>query len=144
MLRSEPDEELIGWAPVVKARRKGFVFTALEATLSRETVPMSNTGGIVKHTKVNERRFLKELCKMTSYVRKKRSLVFPWRQGIEAKPQGIGGCDCLPTTQVYAKSQDVVCGLTPAKYLSQEEGGDMPPTECQANGRGNLDRAKVA
>jgi len=38
-------------------------------------------------------------------------------------PQENGGCDCLSTTQVYANSTEVVCGLTPAKYSSSDNGG---------------------
>lgn len=37
------------------------------------TVLESNTGGVVKNTKVNDGSFFKELCKLTSYVRNKRS-----------------------------------------------------------------------
>jgi hypothetical protein len=40
------------------------------------------------------------------------------------EPQGIGGCDCLTKTQVYAKSKDNLCGLTPARYSKLDNGCD--------------------
>ena len=38
------------------------------------TVPQTDTGRQVEDTKVNERPFVKELCKMTPYLRKKECL----------------------------------------------------------------------
>ena len=38
------------------------------------TVPQTDTGRQVEHTKVNGRPFVKELCKLTPYLRKKECL----------------------------------------------------------------------
>ena len=46
-----------------------------------KTVPQTDTGGLVEHTKALERTMLKELGKIPSYLRKKRdpSLGNQWR-----------------------------------------------------------------
>ncbi len=57
-----------------------------------ETVPHSDTGRQVEDTQVGERTLVKELGKMSPYVRKKGS---PERSG----PQRAGPGDCLVKTQ---------------------------------------------
>ena len=54
---------------------------------------------------VNERPSVKELGKLTPYLRKKGCLSsFCFRTGV-SRPQEIGSSDCLPKTQVSANTK---------------------------------------
>ena len=69
-----------------------------------QTVPQTDTGGLVENTKALERTMLKELGKMPPYLRKKEDLARATGPGWH-RP---GGSDCLLKTQGSAKSQDDV------------------------------------
>ena len=68
-----------------------------------------------KPTQVDEERILRP----TGEGLLRNSAKFPRNFGIRGalygEPQRIGPSDCLPKTQVYAKSKDDVYGLTPAR-----------------------------
>ena len=63
-------------------------------------------------------------------------------------PQRIGPSDCLPKTQVSAKSNDEVWGLTPAQCRKVKEVGQGATlklaTEAPVNGGRNYNGPKVA
>ena len=68
-----------------------------------------------KPTQVDEERILRP----TGEGLLRNSAKLPRNFGIRGAPYGgpqrIGPSDCLPKTQVYAKSKDDVYGLTPAR-----------------------------
>ena len=68
-----------------------------------------------KPTQVDEERILRPAEEALS----RNSAKWPRNLGIRgacaSRPQRIGPSDCLPKTQVYAKSKDDVYGLTPAR-----------------------------
>ncbi len=66
----------------------------------------TDTGGRAEDAKVSERTVAKELVKMAQYVRKK---------GRSKEPQLKCPSDCLTKTQLYAKPQGEVYGVTPAR-----------------------------
>ena len=66
-----------------------------------ETVPETDTGGQVEHTKAFERTVLKELGKLHASLRNKRDSPCASRTEWH-KP---GGSDCLAKTQGSAKQQ---------------------------------------
>ena len=76
---------------------------------------MCNTGPYRKPTQVDEERILRP----TEEVLLRNSAKWPRNFGIRGATvmwsQRIGPSNCLPKTQVYAKSKDDVYGLTPAR-----------------------------
>ena len=68
-----------------------------------------------KPTQVDEERILRP----AEEVLPRNSAKWPrnlWRRGAcESRPQRIGSSNCLAKTQVYAKPQGEVYGLTPAR-----------------------------
>ena len=69
--------------------------------------------------------------------------------GERGGPQRPGRSDCLLKTQVRAKSQDAVYGLTPAR-CRKVKGTGQPPrvakprAQAPVNGGGNYNHPKVA
>ena len=64
-------------------------------------VPQSDTGVLGEHPKAFGRTLVKELGKMTPYLRYKGC-------SAQAEPQRIGSSDCLSKTQDSANSQEDV------------------------------------
>src|SRR5438128_5195372 len=67
----------------------------------RRPVPQSDTGVLGEHPKAFGRTLVKELGKMTPYLRYKGC-------SAQAEPQRIGSSDCLSKTQDSANSQEDV------------------------------------
>ena len=95
-------------APVPQGRRHS-IWKSVEppATKSplgtnRRPVPQSDTGVLGEHPKAFGRTLVKELGKMTPYLRYKGCSP---RKG---EPQRIGSSDCLSKTQDSANSQEDV------------------------------------
>eukprot|EP01023_Acetabularia_acetabulum_P005525 TRINITY_DN12256_c1_g2_i2.p5 TRINITY_DN12256_c1_g2~~TRINITY_DN12256_c1_g2_i2.p5 ORF type:complete len:112 (-),score=8.65 TRINITY_DN12256_c1_g2_i2:44-379(-) len=83
-----------------------------------KTVPQTDTGEWVEHTKALERIIVKELGKLTLQLRDKEGL-------LKKRWHKIGGSDCLTKTQDSAKSQDDVQGLTPARCQTSNKKSNM-------------------
>ena len=68
-----------------------------------------------KPTQVDEERILRPTGEGLLRNSAKLPRNFGIRGACVSGPQRIGPSDCLPKTQVYAKSKDDVYGLTPAR-----------------------------
>ncbi len=68
-----------------------------------------------KPTQVDEERILRPTGEGLLRNSAKLPRNFGIRGALERGPQRIGPSDCLPKTQVCAKSKDDVYGLTPAR-----------------------------
>ena len=68
-----------------------------------------------KPTQVDEERILRPTGEGLLRNSAKLPRNFGIRGALYGEPQRIGPSDCLPKTQVYAKSKDDVYGLTPAR-----------------------------
>jgi len=111
------------------------------------TVTKTNTGGNVKNTKGMNEGLLRNSAKSPrKFATRGTSFSF-----IPASPLGMNvevtenrRCDCLPTTQVYAEVERRRMWADACPVLDPERRKWKLLTERQVNGRGNLDRAKVA
>ena len=111
--KGEPDGDAVGtWigvidAPVPQGRQhstwksKGTAATKSRPGTTCRPVPQSDTGVPGENPKAFGRTLVKELGKMTPYLRYKGC---PEKSG----PQRIGSSDCLPKTQDSANSQEDV------------------------------------
>ena len=94
-------------APVPQGRRHSIrksveiLATKSPAGTTRRPVPQSDTGVLGEHPKAFGRTLVKELGKMTPYLRYKGC-------SPQGEPQRIGSSDCLSKTQDSANSQEDV------------------------------------
>ena len=111
--KGEPDGDAVGtWigvleTPVPQGRRhsirKPLERPATKSLLrtTHRPVPQSDTGVLGEHPKAFGRTLVKELGKMTPYLRYKGC-------SPQGEPQRIGSSDCLSKTQDSANSQEDV------------------------------------
>ena len=83
-----------------------------------QSVPQTDTGGLVEKTKAIERTSFKELGKLAG---RKFARCPAWSN--PGYNKRVGG-DCLTKTQVYANSKEYVYGLKPAQCWKVKCVGD--------------------